>query len=220
MQQIDIDHVAPLPRWRFLLLRGSFWLLASLSVLFGSVAVGTILFLLVDFNGHGLWTIPHDVTEILMMVPFVWIIALVLFMASAEISLKQTRKGYRYPLRTIVLASIMLSIIFGSVLAVAGIGKTTHEVLSEFPLYNSVTHDSKDVWSRPHSGKLAGTVVSIQDNNDYSVRDFGGHLWRVRMATSTKSLSVPEIRSTVRMSGLLEPSSNLFIAQSVHEWEE
>ncbi len=219
-ERIDANNVTPLPRWRFLLLRSSFWLLAGLSVIIGSLAVATILFLFVDYHTHGLWAVSHDVTEFLAMMPFAWIIVLVLFMIIAETSIEHTRRGYRYRLRTIVSLSMLLSIIFGSILNVMGVGKMTHEILREFPLYRSVTYDSQDAWSRPVLGRLAGVVLSVQNDSNFSIMDFNGHIWQVRLATSTNGLSAPEASSTVRMSGILEASSSIFIAHSIHEWEQ
>jgi hypothetical protein len=221
LERIDADQIAPMPRWRFLLLRGSFWLLAILSVIVGSFSIGTILFLSVDFHRHEFWAIPHEATELLLTIPYIWIILFALFILVARISVKHTRRGYRHQPYAIVFVCVLLSIILGSVINFGGVGKMTHELLNQVPFYNSATYDSKDAWNRPDIGRLAGIVLSINENNDFSIMDFAGHIWRVRLATSTNNGSfVPEVSSTVRMFGLLEPSLGIFVASSVHEWEQ
>jgi hypothetical protein len=219
-ERINAHNIIPLPRWRFLLLRGSFWLLSGLSIIIGSFAVGTTLFLFVDYHRHGLFEIPHDMAEFLSIIPFLWILILILFMVIAEKSIQHTRQGYRYRLRTILVTSIVLSIVLGSVLNYMGIGKITHDYLGRFPLYSSMTYDSREAWSRPTIGRLAGIVLSVRDNTNFSVMDFNGRVWEVRLATSTDDLSAPEASSTVRMLGILDASSNRFIARSVHVWEQ
>jgi hypothetical protein len=116
---------------------------------------------------------------------------------------------------------LALSFILGSIFYFAGIGKTTHEFFNDrVPLYNYATYDSMDAWNRPAIGRLAGIIVSIKDKNDFFIMDFSGHIWHVELATSTRGLYVPEASSTIRMFGVLEASSSLFIAESVYEWEE
>jgi hypothetical protein len=219
LERIRANKITPLPRWRFLLLRGMFWFFALLSIIIGSFAVATILFLFVDYNRRDLFAIPYDVAEFLSMIPFLWIIIFALFVVITEISIKHTKQGYRYRLRTIFSTSIILSIIFGSILNFIGIGEFTHEFFNETQFYNYAVYDSKDAWSRPHMGRLAGTVLVVRDDNNFSVVDFNGHIWQVRLATSTSGIIVPEENSIVRMSGILESSSSVFAAYSIYEWE-
>jgi len=156
IERIDTEKIASLPRSRFLLLRGLFWLFAILSVVIGGLAVGTILFLLTDLYSSGLLTIPHDAVELLLMVPYLWLVIFILFIIIARTSIKYTKKGYRYGLIFIVLTTVILSIILGSIFYMAGVGKMTHEFLNRIPLYDSVVHDTKEAWELhdirlPHS---------------------------------------------------------------------
>jgi hypothetical protein len=221
IERIDTEKIMPLPRWRFVLLRIIFWIFTILSIIVGSFAVGAILFLFSDYYGHGLPIIPSDVTELLLLVPYIWIAVLVLFIAIGRESIKHTKKGYQHRFYIVVLISIFLSFVFGSILNFAGIGKTTHEFFNNsVPFYDFAVYDSKDAWNRPVIGRLAGVVVSIKNKNNFSIIDFNGHIWNVRLATSTNNYFVPEASSIVRMFGLLEPSSDLFIANSITEWEK
>jgi hypothetical protein len=208
LDRIDADQIVPLPRWRFLLLNGFFWFFAVLSVFIGGLAVGTTIFLFIDHQQHGFGEASHEALELLLMVPFLWIIVLALFVGIAWTSIVHTRRGYQYRLGAIIAASMALSIILGSVLHLAGLGKMTHEYLNEMPLYNSAIYDSRDAWSRPALGRLAGIVTVVQGNDHFSVIDFSGRIWDVRLATSSNGSVAPE------------SSSGVFIANSVHEWEE
>ena len=172
LERIDDDQIVPLPRWRFIFLRISFWLLAIVSLIVGSLAIGAMLFLFIDYHQHGLFAVPRDMSDFLLMTPFIWIIVFVLFIAVARISIKHTKKGYRYSLRKIVLVSILLSLIFGFILNFAGVGKTTHDFFNKVPMYNFFTHNSRNVWDRPVAGRLAGVILSVQGKNNFSIKDF------------------------------------------------
>ncbi len=219
MEQINADKITPLPRWRFLILRWSLMFSVIFSVMLGGLSVAATLFLFVDFHRHGLFAIPHDVVEFLGMVPFLWIAALGIFVILARISLKYTKKGYKYSTSAIVLVSVLLSIMLGLTLNLFGVGKITHELLNTVHAYNLVVQDSRKVWSHTEKGRLNGVVTSIEDNNNFSVIDSGGRVWKIRIATTTDEPFSPKKDSDIRMSGLLESSTSIFIAQSVHEWE-
>jgi len=220
MEQIDTDEIVPLSRWRFILLRVFFWLLAVMSVIIGSLSVGVVFFLFVDYNQHGLLEVPHDVTDFLLAIPFIWIVVFILFILVTKISVKHTKKGYKYSLCKIIFVSVLLSVILGSILNLIGAGKTTHIFLNKNSFYSFVTYDSMDAWNRSIIGRLGGVIVSIKGNKDFSFIDFSGHAWQIHLDASKNNDSfVPELNSTVRMSGVFEPSSNLFIAHSICEWE-
>ncbi|MEI8174533.1 MAG: hypothetical protein WCG28_01120 [bacterium] len=220
MEQIDENKIVSLPRWRFVLLRVFFWLLAIISVIVGSLAVGAIFFLFIDYHQHGLFEVSHDVNDFLLAIPFVWIIIFVLFIMIAKIGVDHTQKGYKYSFYKIVFGSVLLSVIFGSILNIIGVGEMTHGLLNKIPVYNFTTYDSMDAWDRPNIGRLGGVVHSIKDNSDFSITDFGGHIWQIHLSTSKNNDSfIPELNSTVRMSGMFESSSNVFVTPLIYEWE-
>ncbi len=161
-KRIEADNIQPLPRWRFILLRTSFWLLAILSVIVGSFAVGTILFLFSDYSRHNLPPIPRDISEVLLMIPYLWIILFLFFIAVAQISIEHTKKGYQYKIHTVIVSSVLLSIIFGSILNYIGASRATHKSLHQYTIYNSVIYDSRDAYSRPKFGRLAGTITRLK----------------------------------------------------------
>jgi hypothetical protein len=220
MEQIDEDKIVPLPRWRFILLRIFFYLLALMSVIIGSLSVGVIFFLFIDYNQHGLLEVSYDITDFLLAIPFVWIIVFALFIFITKIIVKHTKKGYKYSLFRIIFISVLLSVIFGSVLNFIGVGKMTHYFLNKISIYNFATYDSMDAWDRPTFGRLGGIINSIKDNSNFSIIDFNGQTWQIHLSVSKNNKSfIPELNSTVRMSGSFESSSNIFIAPLIHEWE-
>ena len=221
IERIDAEKIAPWPRWYFVSLRVIFWIFAVLSIIVGSLAVGAMLFLFTDYHTHGLPIIPHDLTELLLLIPYVWLIIFALFIIIGRESIKHTPKGYKYRLYAIVLVCVFLSFVFGFLFNSMGVGRTTHEFFNNnVPFYDVTTYDSRDAWNQPVIGRLAGIIVSIQNKNNFSIIDFNGQVWHVHLATTTSGSFVPEASSTIRMFGMIEASSSIFIAKSVYEWEQ
>jgi len=216
-ERIEVNNITPLPRWRFILLSCVFWITAGLSVVIGSFAVGAILFLFFDYSHHNLLTISEGATGLLLMIPYLWIIIFLLFIAIAHLSIQHTKKGYHYKIHSVIVISVLLSLIFGSILNFIGISKTTHESLKEIRIYNYATYDSRDAYNRPVIGRLAGVVTSVQNKDNFSIMDFRGHSWNVHLGTSTYHY-IPKINSTVQMFGILEGSTSIFQAKSIREW--
>ncbi|MFH0804093.1 MAG: hypothetical protein V1896_00635 [Candidatus Zambryskibacteria bacterium] len=144
IERIDADKITPLSRWHFVLWRGLFWLFAGLSVIIGGLAVGAMLFLLAEYYLRNILSIPHDVTEFLMMIPYLWLVVFLSFIIIARASIKHTKRGYQYRLRTIIAVSIVLSVILGSVFYLVGIGEITHKFFNGISLYNSVVQDARE----------------------------------------------------------------------------
>jgi hypothetical protein len=216
-ERIDANNITPIPRWRFILISAVFWLMATLSVIIGSFAVGGIQFLFLDYNHHNLISIPYSLTEFLLMIPYLWIIIFLLFIAIAKIGIAHTKKGYQYKIHTVIVASVLLSVIFGSILNYIGVSKIAHESLDEIQIYNYVTYDSEDAYTKPAIGRLAGNIIDVKDKNNFSLKDFSGHIWNIRLG-STIDRFTPELNTTVQMFGLLESSSSVFIAKSIRKW--
>jgi hypothetical protein len=221
IERIETEQITPLPRWRFILLRELFWSFAILSIIIGSFAVGVMLFLFFDYSNHGLPAIPQDLNELLLLIPYIWLVVFVLFIIIGRESIRRTSKGYRYHFYVVILASVFLSFVFGSILDFAGVGKMTHEFFNNrVPVYNYATYDSMDAWNRPAVGRLAGVVVSAKrDKNNFFIIDLDGHLWHIYFASSTNDLYIPEASSTVRILGFFDPKLEVFVAKSITEWE-
>lgn len=144
IERIETEQIEAIPRWRFLFWGGLFWMFAVLSVILGGLAVSATLFLLAGRYLSGLLVISYDLTKLLLLIPYLWLVAFVLFILITHVSIKHTKKGYRYGFKFIIFASVILSFILGSIFYFVGIGEITHEYLNKIPLYNYATYDADD----------------------------------------------------------------------------
>ncbi len=102
-----------------------------------------------------------------------------------------------------------------------GIGKITHDLFNTIPVYNALVLDSREASSRPDMGRLAGVITNIQDKDDFVLVDFYGRTWKVHFPlSSTSEEDLLATSSTVRLYGVLDPRSRVFVARFVHAWEQ
>lgn len=219
LAQIDAAKITPIPRWRFLAIRGAFWFLACASVILGGFPIAAMIFLLSDFHRHGLWGVPHDIMDIFAMIPFLWISVLILFMIVAKMGMKHTKYGYKYPPRLMVLLSILGSVILGSVLNYYHVGRMVHHMMRPVPGYTRMVREPGDEWRRPDMGRLMGKVTTIDDVTHFTVTDPFGHVWNVVIVEPLEEPFTPAATTTVRMHGTIDDSTHTMTTHSIHVWE-
>ncbi|KKQ46447.1 MAG: hypothetical protein US63_C0001G0015 [Candidatus Moranbacteria bacterium GW2011_GWC2_37_8] len=118
----------------------------------------------------------------LMLVPFFWLLTLILFAISAYFNWRCTKIGYHYRRRWIVLGSIALSVVFGSIFYVVGLGKQTDNIMSRMsPFYDQYKHRARnELWLQPEKGLLTGKIIDIDEETEkLIVRDEDGKKWIV-----------------------------------------
>ncbi len=106
--RIEEEGIHPRPRLLFLAGNWGFWALGAASVLLGAAAIAAALFEIVN-AGWGLRAaLHHDIFSfVLKVMPVVWLLSLLLFIALGYLNIRRTKRGYRYPLSLIVLASVV-----------------------------------------------------------------------------------------------------------------
>jgi hypothetical protein len=185
LAEIDRRNLKPRPLAYFLGKRAVFWTLAALSIVLGSVAAATSLFLLTDVLVHGgreLDEMPFD--NLAAFAPFVWLALFGLFGVSAQASFRATRNGYKYrPMRVIVL-TIALSAVLGSMLYWFDVGGSVHRYLAthvrSYAAYTTIPYAK---WSKPAEGYLGGEVLAETAQNLH-IRDFHGQEWDVDISAA------------------------------------
>ena len=91
---IDERNLTPIPRWHFLLKRSVFWTIAGIAVLLGGVAVSVIIFVYFDHDTEGMIYLNQSLVDnILMTIPYFWIVSLAFLIALTHISIRHTKGG-------------------------------------------------------------------------------------------------------------------------------
>jgi len=180
-------ELAPYPRWRFLLKDYVVWAAGALALACGSLAV-TVMIYLVRFND---WEIRESTHKslgefILLTLPYFWLIFLGLFVFVLYLNLKHTKQGYRYPVWLIASASILASVIVGSLLSLTNIGERLDNILgARAPFYDQMINRQMHFWAQPEDGRLTGLMVA-SSTSGFTIIDTQGRLWEVIILEETR----------------------------------
>ncbi|MCC7436618.1 hypothetical protein IT402_01955 [Candidatus Nomurabacteria bacterium] len=223
IQKIEQDKVAPIAKWHFVLKNSSFWALWLLSVVLGSCAVAATIFVFLN-SGWTFRSVTHDsfFKFILDVIPFFWIISLGLMIVFGYFNIRHTKKGYRFSFYLIIILSVVASFIGGTLIYAAGIAKNIDNIRRPIPFAKPIMSVREDRWVNPGAGLLAGTVESLdEDNQILSLKLFKGE----EIEISTKELreedfDLIEEGQQIRIIGGPDISDkDIFVACTVLPWD-
>lgn len=175
-----IKDLRPTPKWQFLLKDYTVWGFSVLLLIIGSLAFSVIIFLVANND----WVVYENINDsllefILLTLPYVWIALLGIFIIIADYNFKHTKRGYKYGLQTIVISSIVISIIFGSILYNFGVGQAIDRVFEQkIPFYPKMIFQKHKMWIQPEKGLVAGVIVEM-DIENLELKDIQGNIWKV-----------------------------------------
>jgi hypothetical protein len=181
--KIKHDHIAPVPRWHFLLKSSVFWGILAISILLGSLSFSVIMHI-IDIGDLYVFNKMHGnfLTSTIMLLPYFWVISVTAFSLLAYYNWKHTKLGYRFKRRWIVSGSVVISVFMGSIFYALGMGNKIDTLMSDaLPIYDNSKHDARaEIWMQPDNGLLVGKVISVDDAaNNVVIEDASGQDWSV-----------------------------------------
>ena len=181
MRAIDERGITPIPRWHFLLKRSVFWTIAGVAVLLGGLAVSVIIFVYFDHDTEGMIYLNQGLVDnILMAIPYFWLVSLAFLITLTHISIRHTKIGYRYGVVRVAVIALIASLALGFAFDEFDVGANVNESLNEsIPYYNSLVYTSEDEWSQPEKGLLGGVVLTVANASGVSIRDFRNKEWHI-----------------------------------------
>lgn len=208
MITIEEEHVTPVPAWRFTAKNFIFWLTWVTSILIGAAAVAALLFTLSN-AGWKYYAATHNtfLTFFVESIPYLWLIATVLFTILSFQNFRHTRKGYTFRATSVIFLSLTLSIACGALLYQFGLGYTVDTyVSSAIPFHDSVEGHQKVLWQNPEKGLVAGTVEEIDNEGAwFTLNSFDGDTWTIYTSELRERdlVSLAEF-SDIRILGVVE----------------
>lgn len=175
LQKIKEGGIKPIPKNFFNFKRVIFWSLVFFSIIVGIVSFAILLSILFTndwylYNKLGLGFIFKSL-------PYFWVLALILFTILGDFYYRRTSFGYRYKTTTIVGVYILITIFFGSILHIIGIGKGVEESFHRnIPIYHGFMFDRDEFWSHPEEGFISGQIILI-DGNLIRIIDIKNNIW-------------------------------------------
>lgn len=185
LRKIECGDVCPRSRWFFRCREGVVWFLWGLSIMVGALAVGISLFV-VSYQQYALYEATHVnlMTFMVAVLPYLWFVIFAAMVTIGVLNLRHTKRGYRYPLWQIVLSSVILSFVGGSLLHFLGLGYVIdHELGEQMNMYTSQEKMEQRMWQKPEDGRLVGqqTHSTLSPTSTIIFRDASGGVWRVEV---------------------------------------
>ncbi len=203
MKRIEAGESSPRSRSYFLLRDAALWSAAFLALLLGALAVSTIIFRINNFSR----ALPppeegqraHELYELFVMLPYVWLGILALFGYLAYREFRRTKQGYKYELSTVIVSLVVMSGILGTTLYVAGSGYAIDRGvgrLSPFP--SDIESMQREHWLRPEQGLLVG-AVSVLNEDGLILVDLKDQEWQVIIGDTLPQLPTDAADKGVRI---------------------
>ena len=164
LEKIKHDNLKPTSIWYFLIKDYSLWLAVFVSIILAALSIAPIIFII---SNSELGFIKHISSNmflfILLILPYPWIILGCLTTYVAKKSWCQTKHGYKFEGKYVVIISILSSLILGILFNEYNTGKFMDEEAGQsgFGYYKSVEGRKQENWFSPADGRLIGIVQEI-----------------------------------------------------------
>lgn len=161
-KKLEEGQVKPIARWHFVLRNNTFWALWVLSVVLGACATAATIFVFLN-SGWGYRAVTHDsfLSFLLDVVPFFWIVSIVVMIAFGYFNIRHTTRGYRFSFYLVVMSSIIVSFIGGTILYAVGIAGDIDEIRKPIPFADPLMHMQESRWNNEERGLVLGLVKNV-----------------------------------------------------------
>lgn len=219
IEKIKNEKIKPKPKWHFNLRGLMIWFMYLLFVIIGSLSFSIILFAIQQTDFKLLSHIGHTKLELfLTILPFIWIVLLILFILGSIYAIYNSDKGYKFTFSKLIGFSVGLSILIGTLFFIgggAGWFENTFAIRSGF--YEGIQNRKEKVWQNPENGSLGGTIIEVRENT-IELKDFEENIWTINIDTAFIRNSVNlESGEKIKLTGV-KTSKTTFIAEDLYPW--
>lgn len=165
LSRIESENVSPRSRSWFIWADYSAWGLWFLGTFIGALAVAVTLFV-VSYQQYVFYELTHDnlLTFVEDVLPILWFLILIAMIIFAVYNVRNTKRGYRYPLWQVLGSSLILSFAGGVIFHTIGIGFNFDKWLGgTVSGYESQEKMEERLWQNPEEGRLIGKFIKHED---------------------------------------------------------
>lgn len=217
LQKIKKEKIRPYSKKHFLMKKSFIWTLFGLSVLLGIVACSVSIFQL----KHSEWDLykrsNYSLIEFLaMVIPYFWLIFLMIFIGIAYGYFRRTEKGYRYNTLLIITISIIISIIGGIGVYQTGFSERLEAVFQEnIPVYRIINRGRHRLWMSPEQGFLAGEIKAVISSREIRLTDLHDNHWIIDISNAFwRGRLRPEVGLEIKIIGKIKVERQ-FVANEI-----
>ncbi|MBK9013752.1 MAG: hypothetical protein IPM82_06495 [Saprospiraceae bacterium] len=219
IEAIKQQDIQPVPKWQFSLKNGLAWAGFLVAVVLGAMAFSVILFAIQQTDFNMVSHLSHSRLEMFLgLLPFIWIVFLIVFLAVAFYSIQYSKKGYKFTAAKLVGFSALLSILLGTLFFIGGGGhQLEHAFAVNVDVYESLQQRKTKLWSMPEDGYLSGQIEEVSAEY-FVLKDFNNKAWKIHYESA---FIAPVVRlekgETVKLIGKLA-SKDEFTAEEIRPW--
>jgi len=222
-KKIEKDKVTPVAKWIFFIKNVAIWTTGVFVIIAGGIVTALTIYRLTDSD----WDVyknlgENSIIHIIRILPYVWLGAVIFFIAIAYCNIRNTRGGYRYATHIIVFGSIFGSLLLGTAFYSLGFGEHIDAQIGiSIPAYESLGYNKEKVWTNPEDGLLSGQIITLRNgSSSFIIKDFSGEIWTIYSNPNIKwdSFALPEIGEQIKIIGKQE-TRNIFIANEIRPWK-
>lgn len=180
LNYIKEENIKSSPKWHFIIKNDMIWVLWLISILVGAISVSVLIFSFANAEWkYYMTTHGNFINFFIDFFPLIWIISLLIFIFIAYKNFKNTKRGYKYSIVTVVVLSIFVSTISGVGLYILGFGGFfDEEIGNSIPFYKTIVIHKEETWMKPGSGLFIGEVIRISpDFNSFTIKSPDGKIW-------------------------------------------
>jgi hypothetical protein len=219
IEKIRSDKIKPIPKYRFMLKAIMIWSGFSLFILVGAIAFSIILYSIQQNSFDLLNHISHSTLEFfLALIPLVWLITLLLFLAASMWTIRYSKRGYKIGQGKWLAYSTAVSIALGTLFFISGGANwVENSFANKIELYESVEERKINIWNNPDEGNLAGMILTIE-KDILNIRDFNQMEWSIDISSAfIAHMVVLEPGEKIKIIGT-RTAEHAFKAQEIRPW--
>ena len=186
LERLEREGITPRSRLYWLSYEYAFWGAWLLSVVLGAVALAVLSFTSL-YIGYSLYEATHQsfLTFFFDTLPYLWFLAFAGLTIVAYFNLRNTKRGYKYPLYLVVGSSFGFSVLGAIVLHSLGAGYTLDRYMGEqLGSYQSRAEFEAQMWQNPLEGRMFGAAKVLDEDDLEHVRfiDVKNEEWDVTIS--------------------------------------
>lgn len=219
IEKMKLQNIKPKPGWHYTAKTIFSWFAFITSVLLGAFAFSIVLFSIQQIEFDLIAHMSHSYIEFLMgLVPFFWIISLIVFLIIAMVGIKNSKKGYKFSYSRIIAFSASFSILLGTLFFIGGGAQWLEHAFSvQVGIYESVQDKKIKMWNKPDEGYLGGTILKLTEES-IELEDFNNQTWLIDIGQANVSPNVLLVeKEMIKIIGEITSDDN-FLADYIKPW--
>lgn len=180
LDKIKEENIKQRPKWHFTGYKLLTLICYAVCILIGAASFSVILFAIQQTDFNVLAHLRHSNIELILgLLPFFWIVTLLVFLLLSILVFKKSERGYKYHWLKLFGFNTLTSIVLGTLVYLAGGGHQLERAFAErVSSYESVQQMKLKAWMQPENGFLAGTIISVEETS-LQLEDFNGKIWSI-----------------------------------------